>query len=345
MLQPHAKPGAIMTAIVRDALGAITRERPHLAYIGPLTGGAAALCPATSAVFPLATFTALLEAAATETGDATFGLTLGRRFNLSALGGVGAVMQAAPSVGEAIAAFVHYFGLVQTNTLNRLVVSNGVARLSYAITDATVRCRVQDANFTLAMEDTFMRLLLGGAWRKLEVQLAHGPVEELAAYQRHFECKLRFGTTQNALLFPAELLDLPPPAANPAHYAALRTALDDDLGSQEQRLDLLRGLEAWIAASLSTGLRGDVDDAAADFGVSLRSLQRRLRELGLSFAELRNDVRTRLGRALLTETDLPVTAIGSRLGYSETSAFSRAFRFQTGQSPAAYRKQSGTAAW
>lgn len=340
MLPRLSPPGAIMTGIARDALAAITRERPRMAYIGPLTGAAAALHPAAGELFPLATFTSALETTAAELGDPTFGLTLGQGFHVSALGKLGALMQTAHSVGEAVAAFVHYFSLVQTNTVSRLAVSNGVARLSYAITDPTVRCRVQDANFTLAMEDGFMRALLGEAWRKLAVDLVHDLANALAAYQDHFGCPLRFGSAQNALLFPASLLDLNPRGADPRRYAGLRAELDDDLGAQEQRLDLLRGLEAWIAASMCAGLSIDVEDAAADFGMSLRSLQRRLKELGLNFAELRNGVRVRLSQSLLAQTDLPVTAIGERLGYSETSAFSRAFRAQTGLGPAAYRQQA-----
>ncbi|MBB5372192.1 AraC-like transcriptional regulator QhpR [Acidocella aromatica] len=329
-----------MTGIARDALTAITRERPRLAYIGPLTGATAALYPAAGELFPLATFTSALETAAAELGDATFGLTLGRRFHVSALGKLGALMQAAPSVGEAVAAFVHYFSLVQTNSVSCLAVSNGVARLSYAIIDPTVRCRVQDANFTLAMEDGFMRVLLGEAWRKLGVELAHDPAEALGAYRGHFGCPLRFGTAQNALLFPASFLALSPLGADDGRYAALRAELDDELGAREQRLELRHGLEAWIAACLCNGLRADVADAAADFGMSLRSLQRRLKTLGLNFAELRNGVRGRLAEALLGQTDLPVTAIGERLGYSEISAFSRAFRARTGFAPAAYRQQA-----
>ncbi|MGE4482598.1 AraC-like transcriptional regulator QhpR [Acidocella sp.] len=306
-----------------------------------MTGGSVALDQAMDEAFPLATFTSLLEAAAMELADTTFGLNLGRDFHISAFGKLGALMQAAPNMGEAISAFVGYFGLVQTNTTNRLSVSNGVARLSYAITDNAVRCRVQDANFTIAMEDGFLRTLLGPAWRKQGVELAHGPDDMLDAYQAQFDCPLRFGATHNAILFPAALLARQPLGANEARFNMLRAELDDELRLHERRLDWQSGLEAWINACLCHGLRMDIEDAAADFGLSQRSLQRRLTELGLNFMQLRNQVRTRLGQSLLIKTSLPITAIGERLGYSETSAFSRAFRAQTGLSPVSYRRRGG----
>ena len=58
---------------------------------------------------------------------------------------------------------------------------------------------------------------------------------------------------------------------------------------------------------------------------------------GVAFADLRNRVRLRLARAMLTETRMPVTQIALHLGYSETSAFTRAFKAMTGRSPAAFR--------
>lgn len=343
MLPRVPPPGAIMTGIARDTLAAIERERPVLAYLGPLTG-AQPLCAGASEAFPLATFTLMLETAATELGDAGFGLMLGQKFSLAALGALGELMAASPSVGAAIEDFVHYFSLVQTNSVNALTVSNGVARLSYVITDATVRCRTQDANFTLAMEDGFMRALLGEAWRPLAVDLAHAPGDGLADYQRQFGCKLRFGAAQNALYFPAAVLERVPRGADAARYAALRAGLDGDLSGQTRRLDLLRGFEAWITAGLCHALPTDVEDAAAAFGMSLRSFQRGLKAQGLNFAQLRSEVRLDLSRSLLEQTDLPVTAIGQRLGFSETSAFSRAFRTLTGQAPAAYRQRT-RAAW
>jgi AraC-like DNA-binding protein len=335
---PRMKPsGAIMAVVARDVLAAIVQAKPHLGHIGPIAGVPRALLADQGSIFPLATFTSILEAAATELCDSSFGLSLGQKFHISALGPVGELMLAAPSVGEAIQQFVRYFSLVQTNTKSMLAVSGGVARFSYVITDSTVRCRSQDANFTIAMEYGMLRYMLGDAWRPLGVELAHNPGDRLAAYQRHFTCPLRFEGGQNALTFPAHLLELAPRAADAARYRALEHELAASLSAQTLQLDMQRGLEAWVTASICHALPADVEAVAADFGMSQRSFQRGLKERGLNYAELRNNVRLRMSQSLLAETDMPVTAIGLRLGYSETSAFSRAFHAQAGCSPARYR--------
>ena len=78
--------------------------------------------------------------------------------------------------------------------------------------------------------------------------------------------------------------------------------------------------------------------------MSARTLQRRLDQCGVSFADLRHAVRRRLAAVMLTETTMPVTLIALHLGYSETSAFTRAFKAMTGRAPLAFRNEAGTGA-
>src|SRR3712207_8402351 len=54
-------------------------------------------------------------------------------------------------------------------------------------------------------------------------------------------------------------------------------------------------------------------------------------------------LRAARARALLAETDLPVTEVGARVGYMSSSHFARAFRQATGLSPRAYRQEIGRA--
>ncbi|WP_297442644.1 AraC family transcriptional regulator, partial [Acidocella sp.] len=184
-----------------------------------------------------------------------------------------------------------------------------------------------------------LHALLGASWRKQAIEFAHHPAAPPGAYQSQFGCPVRFGAAQTALVFPAACLAQAPRGGNEPHYQTLHDALEAEHSAARHRLDLQNALEAWIAAGLTAGASTEAEHAASDFGMSLRSLQRRLGAAQVNFAALRNEVRGRLARALLQDTDLPVTAIGERLGYSETSAFSRAFTRRHGVSPAAYRQR------
>jgi AraC-like DNA-binding protein len=80
-----------------------------------------------------------------------------------------------------------------------------------------------------------------------------------------------------------------------------------------------------------------MEHAASDFGMSLRSFQRRLAELNINYLELRNEVRCQLAKRLLGMTSMPITSIALYLGYSETSAFCRHFKNMCGVSPSHFR--------
>jgi AraC-like DNA-binding protein len=80
---------------------------------------------------------------------------------------------------------------------------------------------------------------------------------------------------------------------------------------------------------------GNIADAA---GMSLRTLQRRLAESGLTYTGLVSASRLRLARSWLTETDITIAEISALLGYGEPTNFARAFRRQTSISPSDYRR-------
>ena len=76
---------------------------------------------------------------------------------------------------------------------------------------------------------------------------------------------------------------------------------------------------------------------AADFGMSQRTLQRKLSDIGLSYQQLLDETHHELARRYLDDQGKSVTEITFLLGFSEQSAFTRAFKRWSGMSPSAYR--------
>jgi AraC-like DNA-binding protein len=92
-----------------------------------------------------------------------------------------------------------------------------------------------------------------------------------------------------------------------------------------------------IARLLVKGNYG-IDDLARSTGMSVRTLQRRLKTAGFSYSDLLNDVRKTLTLNLLENETLALGEIAFSLGYSDVSAFNHAFRRWIGQSPGDYRR-------
>jgi AraC-like DNA-binding protein len=80
---------------------------------------------------------------------------------------------------------------------------------------------------------------------------------------------------------------------------------------------------------------------ARPLGLSERTLQRRLRDEGTTFGALVDDVRLELARMYLGDPELAIFEVAFLLGYSEPSAFNRAFRRWTGASPSEHRRATG----
>jgi AraC-like DNA-binding protein len=91
-----------------------------------------------------------------------------------------------------------------------------------------------------------------------------------------------------------------------------------------------------ISLLLPSG-RATVDQVAIQLGVSSRSLQRRLDEEGLQFAELLSGVRQDLAAAYLAYSARPVTSVAALLGYSSPSSFTRWFASAFGVAPQVWR--------
>jgi AraC-like DNA-binding protein len=185
-----------------------------------------------------------------------------------------------------------------------------------------------------------MSSLLGTAWRAVGVDFEHLPGADLPLYRRHFSCPLRFGRSENALLFPATLLHAPMRDMDENLHRRLDADLADAARRGCGRLGLIESVEAWITASLSRTASTDIEIAAADFGMTARTFQRALAHHQVNYLAIRNTVRSHIAKCLLSETTLSVTTIALQLGYSETSAFSRGFRLQVGERPIDFRRRT-----
>jgi AraC-like DNA-binding protein len=74
-----------------------------------------------------------------------------------------------------------------------------------------------------------------------------------------------------------------------------------------------------------------------------RTLNRRLHGEGTSFTIVVNEVRFEIARQLLADSEVTFNQVAAALGFSEPSAFTRAFRRWSGQSPTEWRAEHNPA--
>lgn len=197
----------------------------------------------------------------------------------------------------------------------------------------------QPAEFLVASWLRFGRLLTGTRWTPTHVLFAHDRPADTSEHHAMFGGPPRFTSGQTALHVPVAVLDLPNPKAD----ATLLALLDGHAATLLDRHPALTTtsarVRAWLVEAHSAG--GPLArQAAKALAMSERTLHRRLRREATTFRALLDQFRHEKAVALLTSRRHSIAEIAFLLGYSELSAFYRAFRRWTGRSPADLRDEA-----
>jgi AraC-like DNA-binding protein len=154
---------------------------------------------------------------------------------------------------------------------------------------------------------------------------------------KHFGCEVRFDAPVDLLVFDEEgargAVRHAQPAAPRGHRAGTRIGAR---GEASGRRSLADDVRAALSQRIS-GERPAVEKVAKSLGMSPRTLQRRLEELGTSYQKLLDEVRRRSARRLLANTDLGAGEVAFLLGFEELNSFTRAFHAWEGTTPLRWR--------
>ena len=302
-----------------------------LAHILPDTAGSPTL------KLRLSAFVHLFEESARQTGNGNFGLWFGNRFQPRDLGMWGYAAISAPTLGSALESLVRLFRFHQESSVMRLRDgADGLVRLEYQITAPAIVERRQDAELSLGMFLNVLRECCGCRWSPEEVHFEHPRPAMAREHEAAFGAPVYFSQPTNALLFKPDLLARPMPARDLRLLAVMQTCLER-LGSHVAGEDaLLDRARSAIRMKLPSGYPS-FEQIADDLRTPLGAMHNDLHAAGLTYKDIVEDVRRELALSYVRQRHLPFSEIAMLLGYSELSAFSRAFRRWTGASPRMHR--------
>lgn len=282
----------------------------------------------------------LLDALAEKLGDPLFGVRLARRLvdDPQAWGDLlGYLSRSAPTVRDFLTATERFFPLRSEVISSRLTQKNGAWVFEGYIEGEPLALGRHGNEWLLGMALFSLRNRLGKPFVPERAWLAHPAPQEPAPLLRELEVRsLQYNAGRVGFELPARLLDQPLPGAEPRLYALLfdygERLLEEGKGGSR----LLSTVRKALYESFESHTPG-LQAVARSLGTSVRSLQRRLKEEGTSFDELLQSVREELARNLLRDVRRSISEVAFALHYQEPSAFVRAFRRWTGQTPGAFR--------
>ena len=285
----------------------------------------------------LSDFVRFLERGATASVEPAFGWSAGRDFDLRVLGALGEAILGAPTLGAALTTFSNYFRLVQNSSELRLDEESDKAVLSYRFLDPDIWPRQQDAEFSLSIFLGVIQHCLGKDWEPSALTFEHRPSRAVQSWNETVGTECFFESTANAIVFPAAALDRPMPTFDRETWHRHADALGRALAQRNRARPTAARVATAIFAALGRD-RIDQGQIARALGLSRRTLHRRLDAEGTGFSEIVNSCRLRLAQRQLAERETPLSQLAVELGYSDQTAFTRAFRQHSGVTPGAYRK-------
>jgi AraC-like DNA-binding protein len=263
-----------------------------------------------------------------------FGLLVGRRATILSLGLVGRLMLHSETFGDALRGLVAHLSVQDRVVVPSLDVAGDTAVFSHAVYQPGMESGDQITDGSIACTVNAIRTLLGADWAPTEVLLPRGQPADTEPYRRHFRAPVRFDQEMAALVFPSHCLERRITGADPLLRAMLDERIKQLKGAQgcEFSDDIRRLLRVRLTSD-----RCSADDTAELLAMHRRTLSRRLKGNGMGYRAITNEVRFEIARQLLQDTRVSLAHIAAALGYSEASAFTRAFRRWSGQTPTTWR--------
>ncbi|WP_375396585.1 AraC family transcriptional regulator ligand-binding domain-containing protein [uncultured Sphingomonas sp.] len=268
-------------------------------------------------------FVALLARTAARTDVADFGLRLAERQRGGrVIGPIGVVMKNSKTVGQAIgycARHIHAYSLA-TKVRFRPDRLNHTLFIALELLLDQVADTTQVAEHALSLANHNISGITGGRARARQVSFRHDPLLPLRVYREHFGCEVLFGQPADGITLTET--DLLCEIADPDEQVyEMATSFIDQRFPRE-------------APPVHTRVRGMIlrhlgstectnERVASQLCMHPRTLQRRLRSEGLSFEQIKDEVRREVALRCLMQGEMPLTRVAEKLGYAETSVLSR----------------------
>lgn len=288
--------------------------------------------------YPLKSYVAFAEAAAKILERPYLGLEMGQNFRIWDIGPVYPLLATAPTLRDALDVFSRFQASWQSHTTLNVRREFEETKYGYLINDLEIWPRIQDSENAISGLCALIRQLLSERWSPVEIAFEHDVSQRSEVLARSFRCPIRGNAGSNTIIIRDADLDRPMHAwinSNAPARAIIERHLFDLLRPPE---DPFRPIHEKLSQLIDQRLGResvDLEALAEKLGLTPRTLRRQLSTFGTSFSEVLNRERRKKAEMLLSTGSIKLSQLATHLGYSNQSAFSRAFRDWSGEPPSA----------
>ncbi|GAB5449578.1 AraC family transcriptional regulator [Gymnodinialimonas sp.] len=264
-------------------------------------------------------------------------LIVGEAMRPDEYGALGLAWKAAPNLLGSLSRVVRYWRLWTSVTQYELEeTESGILYIQHREGSRRLGMRIS-IEATAASTVSLSRQVSPRPFDPIEVTFKHAAPKTIEHHEAFFGCPVLFGADRDAMLLSHQSIQQANLLGDDGITQFLVSHLDRELAQIDDTPALRAQTKDEIARALSEGLP-NMADIARRLGLSARSLHRRLADHGLSFQTLTEETRREIAIGMLQDEAYALSEIAFLTGYSEQSAFNRAFKRWMGVTPATYRK-------
>lgn len=285
---------------------------------------------------PISIYHAIWDLAIQKSQCPELGLSIAQNEGIEDLGLVAHVVYNSASLKEGLDHYIRLFSVV-----------NEAIELEYELIDKRCHLRyiykspeyynIPDIERTLAIVVLRTIKAVGLETRFYAVNFQHSKPEYAQKFEEVFPCKVNFDQACCEVVFDSKMLNMKPKRRNP-HMRVATLNYANQILSRLFKRSITSKVKRLVEKNLSDG-NFDAEQTAKLLNMSRQTLYRKLKNDGSSYSDIVDSVKQNKAFYALKQTQLPLTVIAYDLGFSELSAFTRAFKRWTGLTPAEYRKQ------
>ncbi|MFC1524431.1 AraC family transcriptional regulator [Thermodesulfobacteriota bacterium] len=241
------------------------------------------------------------------------------------------------TVGEAMERLVRYHDIVSDAVRPNMEIGNDGVRIFWEYFGPTVKMPEQFGEALMALYTKILLRLTDSKLVLLEVSFVSPTPENLDKYNELFKAPLRFNRPENKLLMDRECLAIPIFLSDANVLTTLEKLAKKRLEELFPEKPLSSETGKVIGEELMGGREINLDVVAGKLAMSPRSLQFKLKEEGVTYQEILDDLRKQIALDNLKEPSASIADLAFLLGYSDQSAFNHAFKRWTGKTPRQFR--------
>ncbi|MBI3896884.1 MAG: AraC family transcriptional regulator [Gammaproteobacteria bacterium] len=264
--------------------------------------------------------------------DPAIAVRMGEMAHPRFMGVLGGVIAGSKTLREGLHQIVHYRKLIDSEDYAAETIGQDRYTFIY-IPQSPASLEPAMVELRLVTVVTLARMLTQTNVTPIEIRFRYPAPAHIAHYERIFRCDLHFEQADNAIVWDTRSADLLLPQYNDCAQAILRRHVELLLEQLQHSDNLVGRVQQYISDTLRTG-RASLDGCAAALYMGRRTLHRRLSNESTSFQKLHDMVRRQLAFKYLAEKNLSTADVATLLGFSESSAFHRAFKRWSGHNPA-----------